>query len=149
MATPKDLMQLLNYIKNSAGPRFTGIGLIMYQGKANSLPIVALRLPRRGLLLPKIDHIAVEELLLKISSEDNKYHDGFHLLNENLELTHLSQYVAPPIIKKILVGKLAGGSRFRTALYSSLLPNVICTGIVSKGGEINLFIKGKKYATLK
>jgi hypothetical protein len=64
-------------------------------------------------------------------------------LSKKLELTHISQYFSTPIIEKLAV-KNTFGSRYRTALYGSCIPNVLFTAVISKNYGLIIFEKGKE-----
>jgi hypothetical protein len=142
MLTSIKLFELLKEINSLKTTQFSGLGLILYKGDVNLLPISPLKKTNHSVHLPIESYNLIIEFLLSISEINNKYHDGFHLLNENFKLTHISQYVAPPIIKNIVFESGSGGSRFRTAIYSSFLDNVIGSGVLSKNYGPKVFVKG-------
>lgn len=143
MYTAISLLELLKEIDSLKSSQFSGIGLILYKGDVNLLPISSLNIINNNIHLPIASYDSIIEFLLTISKINNKYHDGFHLLNQDFKLTHISQYVAPPIIKDMALGSEPGGSRFRTAVYSSFLSNVIGSGVLSKDYGSRVFVKGR------
>lgn len=139
-----NLIKLLEDVQSQNIGEFSGLGLLVYSHTASGLPVASLKMQTKEYHLPLSTIEETFNFLVDASSNNSKYHDGFHLLNENFQLTHLSQYIAPKIIHDIkIVNEF--GSRYRTALYSSLLTNVIATGVVSNNYKATVFIKGKKY----
>lgn len=134
----KKVISLINQNKNTS---FNGTGLIIYENLC-SLPVEPLI--HDTLIESDItdDNTIVEKLLL-VSQKNCIYHDGFHLLNKNINLTHLSYYFSTPI-NKTFKPKLEKGSRYRTAFYGSLLEDVLCTVIIGYSYEPIFFVKGKE-----
>lgn len=136
------IVQLIEKIIGSKPKNFTGFGLIVYSS-IDSLPIEAIN-SSCDLIHKIIDLNEICDKLLFISNEDCECHDGFHLLNERIELTSLSYYFSTPISVKIKPVQNKG-SRYRTAFYGSLLNNVLCTIMVSSNLESLIFIDGNEY----
>lgn len=141
MKSANDLLQLLIAVNTNKDVGFSGIGLILYHGQGNSLPIVSLKGIDKTLHLPILNYEGVLRFLISASEAESPYHDGFHLLNENLQLTHVSQYVSPKIITEVKI-RNDFGARFRTAIYSSFLPNVIASGVLSNNYGPTVFEHG-------
>ncbi|WP_016991145.1 diadenylate cyclase [Flavobacterium sp. ACAM 123] len=121
---------------------FTGLGLIFYIEKEN-LPIESLN-PFCELNNQIMDEELIAQKLVEISKETCQCHDGFHLLNQDCNLTDLSYYFSTPIsIEK--KPKQNNGSRYRTAFYGSLLTDVILTVIISSNYNVMIFIKGEEF----
>lgn len=139
MKTSNDLLELLIKIDSLKPKNFSGLGLVLYENIDN-LPVASLKIIEPSIKLPIKDYESIIDFLLEISNEDSKYHDGFHFLNKNFELTHISQYIAPPIAKNYL--GLESGSRYRTALYTSFLPQVIACGVLSNNSRPTVFVNG-------
>jgi len=140
----KKLKDILLNVKYGAKKDFSGLGVIIYSDVA-SLPIFPLRDTK-----PTISSDNIVNSLIELSSLTSEYHDGFHLLSENLELTHVSQYFSPPIISNVEVNrnKLFGG-RYLAALFGSCLSGVIYTGITSNGFGTAIFQGGKEIIFVK
>jgi hypothetical protein len=140
MKSTRDLQFLLNEIYLRRGGDFSGLGIIFYK-TLSSLPIASLKNIDSKLHLPLVSRTEVTDFLVSASSNNNKYHDGFHLLNERLELTHISQFVSPPIIHNVNI-QTEYGSRYRTAVYTSMLPNVIACGVLSNNYAPTILVNG-------
>lgn len=138
----KKLIEIIDLINFSKNTEFTGLGLIIYK-ILNYLPIEPMNencFLENNLNESKL----IANKLLDISRKEIKCHDGFHLINENIELTGLSYYFSTPIsgTLKPLTGK---GSRYRTAYYGSLLEDVLCTISISASFEVFIFVNGIEF----
>jgi hypothetical protein len=96
------------------------------------------RLPVRGIE-------AMAEVLARISTLESKWHDGFHLIDTRaVEMTHVSQFLAPPIdsAARLPVPATPIGARQMAAILGSMLPIVECAALLTKGGESLVFRAG-------
>lgn len=135
------LKKIINLINQNKDVSFSGTGLIIYEN-LHSLPIEPL-INNNLIESDIIEDNDIAEQLLLINKKNCIYHDGFHLLNKNINLTHLSYYFSTPI-NKTFKPKLERGSRYRTAFYGSLLNDVLCTVIIGYSYEPIFFVKGKE-----
>ncbi|MET3538976.1 hypothetical protein [Chryseobacterium limigenitum] len=135
------LKKIINLINQNKDVSFSGTGLIIYEN-LHSLPIESL-INNNLIESDIIEDNDIAEQLLLINKKNCIYHDGFHLLNKNINLTHLSYYFSTPI-NKTFKPKLERGSRYRTAFYGSLLNDVLCTVIIGYSYEPIFFVKGKE-----
>ncbi|MCA6969766.1 diadenylate cyclase [Pectobacterium carotovorum] len=137
--TKELLYELLHDIwKISSHSDFSGIGVIICNDTKN-LSITNLRDTN------PIQNGSTIDLLSDISSKENKYHDGFHILDELGNITHIAQYFSPQVIPNIWFdrSRFVGG-RFVAALYGSFIEEIKFTGIVSEGGRLSIFENGKE-----
>lgn len=117
---------------------FCGVGLILYSDVA-SLPIAPLC---PGTNPPEA--ATLEDGISNASRLSDPCHDGFHLVSDDWRLTHTNQYFAPPLPCDFLIeGKPGFGARHASALLGSLLPAVICTGVLSAGDSLVVFQDGR------
>ena len=137
----ENVSRLLVDLEKNKTSEFEGIGLIIYSS-FSTLPISAINSNNSSLNLPKTEYCEILETLLKVSSGTNPFHDGFHLISKDFTLTHVSQYFSTPIIPNIVIENQFG-SRYRTALYGSFLPEVLFTGVLSKNYGPIIFENGK------
>lgn len=138
----KLLKKLLLDIYQGRPSDFGGIGIVVYKDITN-LPISPLYSLDTSTASPISNYNEILNLLLDVSSQNHKYHDGFHLLSSDLALTHISAYFSTPIVHDKSV-ELSFGCRYRTAYYGSFLQSVHACGIVSKSYPPTIFIKGEK-----
>lgn len=131
------LRSLLSGVCNKADNNFSGVGLILYRD-FKELPVISMRLDN-----PYSDKVNLIDSLVEISKIENTHHDGFHLVNLEGQLTHVSQYFSPPIVSSITIPRtrLIGG-RHIAALFGSCLKGVAATGIASSIREISVFSNG-------
>jgi hypothetical protein len=126
-------------IKQLAGDNFSGIGLIVCNPEV-VLPIYPLRvndiLPRDADLI---------QYLATISSLQNEFHDGFHVLSADWQLLKISQYFSPPILADAKVDRTKRfGGRYLAALFGSALPGVVACGVASNGFGLAIFQNGRE-----
>lgn len=130
------LNTLLSVYRNS-GSDFSGIGLILYKDLS--------KIPIYPLSLKKLDYSteSLVEKLIHISTLSSEFHDGFHLISNDLKLTHISQYFSPPIVTEAHVNhsKTIGG-RYMAALFGSHIEGVELTGIATTTNGIVIFQNG-------
>ncbi|WP_264524035.1 hypothetical protein [Flavobacterium sp. N502536] len=141
------IIKLCTDFNGQKSAKFEGIGLVVYND-FDDLPVIPLNEKKIPFTLPVVNYENILKVLIEVSSSESIYQDGFHLLSEDLSLTHISQYFSTPIKKELKV-KNNYGSRYRTALYGSLLPNVIYTIVISKDYGIVIFSDGKELFTQK
>lgn len=141
LAVPPNLIELLAKLLEEvdalAGTRFSGIGLIV-AASTESLPLIALR-PTSKL----IDDAPTATALARISHHHHEHHDGFHVLTPELKIEKVAQYFSPPIVPVISIDREKRfGGRYLAALFGSMLPGVLATGISSRDFGIAVFQHG-------
>lgn len=136
--TRSEFRALLNDVWLHSGADFSGIGIIVCN-KPFDLPIINLRQDA-----PDISGTTVEALS-SLSSSKSIFHDGFHILNEIGEITHVAQYFSPPIVREAYFDRRRPvGGRFVAGLFGSALSGVLMTGIVSEGLGLSVFENGQE-----
>src|SRR5690554_352178 len=118
------LIEIIDLIISSNKSDFTGLGIIVYEDKLG-LPIESIN---DNCCVKKLieESENISNFLIEISNKNNNCHDGFHLINNNFQLTDISFYFSTPIISNIKP-KRKKGSRYRTAFYGSMLKKIILT----------------------
>ncbi|GAA2988473.1 hypothetical protein [Actinokineospora diospyrosa] len=137
-------LELAQAIVKQKTDQFSGIGLILY-----SPP---LRLPTVRMVENELVSISVRdstesaELLTPLADKSSPFHDGFHLIRADcLELTHICQFVSPPIpegVTSIITGT-AVGARNMSALLTSLAPSIELAVAISQSGRIVVYKEGR------
>jgi hypothetical protein len=140
---PEELLRILNEIDRLKNKDFTGLGLVVYDTDPSLLPISPLISAPDNLKVPISDTTEIVNFLLRISTAENLNHDGFHFLNNRLELTHISQYFSTPLVKDVHIN-LEHGSRYRTALYGSFINGIVACGVLSNNYPPSVFVKGEE-----
>lgn len=93
------LVDLLRAIQFRAARDFSGVGLIVSDAPELS-PIVPIR-PRS---MGNFGQSTIDTLV-EISSSNNKFHDGFHVLSSNFEMLLVAQYFSPPILQQSTIDR--------------------------------------------
>ncbi|WP_448693977.1 hypothetical protein [Pseudomonas rhizophila] len=133
------LVDLLRDITALSGQEFSGVGVIVLEDGIN-LPVFPMRVDLK--LNGMTDSV---RCLAEISNPNNDLHDGFHILNSDLRIVSLTQYFSPPIPPGVLPNRSrAFGGRYLAALFGSLLPGVIFTGISTPRLGVVVFKDGSE-----
>lgn len=87
----------------------------------------------------------IRDALIAISDAGSEFHDGFHILSPNLQLVRVSQYFSPPIVSGINGDPARRlGGRYMAALFGSILPGVLATGVASTDYGVVVFEQGRE-----
>ena len=133
------LAALLREVNIRAGKIFTGVGVIVAE-HPDKLPIFPLRSTS---IINNMGTTAA--VLAKISEPMGEYHDGFHVLTPNLKIVLLAQYFSPPIDYAANVDHSQRfGGRYLAALFGSVIPGVVSTGISTRDFGVAVFQRGKE-----
>lgn len=124
-------------------PTFTGTGVVFYDD-LSGLPHLQLSGgPHLQIPPPEIFKGDLAQTLQCIAQQESPWHDGFHFVEAaDFRLTHIAQFVSPPIPVDLVKVVTGNGARFMTALLSSLVPGIACVGLVSHEGQASLFQHG-------
>lgn len=121
---------------------FSGVGVVFYEHLAH-LPHLQLTDSSVKADPGRFIEVDLATALSSISVMSSPLHDGFHFVDtRGWRLTHLSQFIAPPIPPDAAQRFHGTGARLMAALLASLLPGIVCVGLVTQGGEIHLFRNG-------
>lgn len=133
------LHQELDNIGAQATSRLAGVGVIVHDG-SHGLPVYPLRQ-----VSPPPFKAPLSEYLLQLCDESSPFHDGFHILDSKFRVTAVAQYFSPPIVPETRVdrSRLFGG-RYLAALFGSMLPGVLATGVFSCGYGTVVFRQGSE-----
>lgn len=134
------ISEILQEVYKKRKPGFSGIGIAMYDD-IELLPTSPLR--EDSMISPAISECSeIINFLSTISNKSNKYHDGFHFISSNLELTHVCQYFSPPVVEELDLNFKYGG-RYRAGLYGSALDSVLACGVASNNYKPTIFVNGE------
>ena len=132
---------LLSHVAANRPVDFAGTGVVFYEN-LTSLPF--LQLGGAGTGGPPVNpaEADLETTLRELARLSSPWHDGFHFVEaSSFALTHVAQFVSPPIPANLV--KVQGtGARFMTAQLSSLVPGIICVGLISHEGQASIFVNG-------
>ena len=134
--------QVLRAVAHDRGPDFSGVGIVFYERLA-LLPHLQLTNNSEEPDAVRFAGCSLEDALLSVSSIGSPLHDGFHFVDvASWTLTHLSQFISPPIPHDAAQHFHGTGARLMAALLASLQSGIACVGLVSQGGEVHLFTNG-------
>lgn len=137
---------LLKSISKNPEIDFSGTGLIFYSN-LSQLPFLQLEnesiKPNAAIFFD----CELSSAIRQISTRRDPLHDGFHFIDiETWKITHVSQFISPPIphdASQIIRGT---GSRLMSAYLASLIEGIKFVGIVSQAGKVHLFYRGADIA---
>lgn len=133
---------LLRSITIHRSSDFSGVGVVFYEDLAR-LPHLQLMSARERPDASEFANPNLGALLASISTLSGPLHDGFHFVEaRSWRLTHLSQFISPPIPHDAWLRFHGTGARLMAAILASVIPGITCVGLVSQGGEIHLFRGG-------
>lgn len=137
------IKRLLARVLADAPTSFVGVGLIVYT-HLDHLPYLPLCVPSKDRFLDApAGEMAVAQALIQLSTQASPWHDGFHFLRqEDFRLTHVSQFVSPPISVGISSIPSERGARHMTAALASKISGISLVGVLPVEGSILLFKDG-------
>ena len=134
--------QVLRAVAHLRGPDFSGVGVVFYERLAD-LPHVQLTDSSVKVDPGRFAEIDLAVALSSISVMRSPLHDGFHFVDaRSWQLTHMCQFISPPIPSDAAQRFNGTGARLMAALLASLLSGITCVGLVSQAGELHLFNHG-------
>ncbi|WP_081194612.1 hypothetical protein [Halomonas sp. BC1] len=135
-------MILLRSIASNRCRDFSGTGVIFYSD-LGKLPHLQLTTGNEKPSVTQLGDHDIASALASISTMCGPFHDGFHFIDMNSwQMTHLSQFISPPIPHDAAQRFHGTGARLMAAMLASLLPGITCVGLVSQGGQVHLFYGG-------
>ena len=133
------LHTILSKLSDEAGANFSGLGIIVCDD-IEKIPVAPLYTSTAS-----ITKDSLYKNLLNLSKSDSPYHDGFHILSSDLEITLIAQYFYPDPIKNFaLDSKKRLGSRYYVAQVGSLIPQVLFTAVIGNNYGVCIFKNGRK-----
>lgn len=134
--------QVLRAIARLRDRDFSGVGLVFYEHLAY-LPHLQLTDSSVKADPRRFAEVDLAIALSSISVMGSPLHDGFHFVDvRKWQLTHLSQFISPPIPADAAQRFHGNGARLMAALLTSQLPGIACVGLVTQRGGIHLFSHG-------
>lgn len=123
---------------------FAGLGVIFYVS-LEDLPFLGLDVPSVAAVhLPVLGDAAIATALAQVSSVRSDWHDGFHFVDVKREaLSHLAQFVSPPLPHVLLSAPVAAGARHMTAALASRVQGILGCGILNARSELSYFSGGR------
>lgn len=135
-------IRLLKTIAQLRPVNFSGIGVVFYEDLAQ-LPHLQLTNDEQEPDAAGLTGGDLASRLAGISVMSSPLHDGFHFVDARCwQLTHLAQFISPPIPPDAGHRFQGTGARLMAAVLTSLLPGISCVGLVAHNGEVHLFKGG-------
>lgn len=150
LPTQELAVALLKTVWNLAPPDFSGLGVVFYQ-KLDCLPFLQLNVRSPRLVsLPVSGIEKMADVLAGISSNQSEWHDGFHFIRTaSQELTHVAQFISPPLIQNVDHMIAATGARQMTAALSTLITGISGVGLLTSEKSLFYFENGKQELCLR
>lgn len=139
----RQVYDLLKNIAQKRDEKFSGIGIVAYDTELFPKDCYCDLRPNFKLEKIHIEKPKVTDLLLEYGDYDNTLHDGFCLVNESGELTHVAQYFVPKIVEN-LTPNPNHGVRTYSAACGSKMEGVKFIGMISCNNEIYVYRDGEE-----
>ncbi len=140
----QDLYKLLIRLHKESDKPFSGLGLLICSD-TTKIPIYPLY--RSTVHLCGTD---LFEQLSELSSLQNTHHDGFHVISQKLEITHIAQYFYPnPVLGMSIDANKHYGARYFVAKIGSTIPEVLYSAVVGTSYGVCIFKNGQELLDFK
>jgi hypothetical protein len=122
---------------------FTGVGVVFYEN-LDALPFLGLEVfPAQQFRLPVNGLESIASTLACASSAKSGWHDGFHFVDvSGQQLTHLAQFISPPLPPTNESVPKASGARHMTAMLATKVEGIVGIGVLTHGHELAYFERG-------
>lgn len=122
----------------------TGLGVIFY-ATLDELLFLGLDVPPvADGSLPVFGESAIATTLAQVSRVGSGWHDGFHFVDVEREvLSHLAQFVSPPLPLLSATTPAAAGARHMTAVLASRVQGIHGCGVLTARSELSYFSDGR------
>lgn len=136
--------QLLRYAAPKLAVDFAGLGVVLYDSLV-ALPHLQLDVVGEERFdLPVVGLEAIGEVLARTSRRSSPWHDGFHFVHAGSgALTHLCQFIAPPLPGAAEAAPRAGGARHMTALLASKVAGILAIGLLTHERAASIYEAGR------
>lgn len=135
--------QLLALVAPKVSTDFSGLGIVFYDS-LGALPFIPLDVGDTGrFVLPIAGLPALSDAFARTAKRSSRWHDGFHFVHSpSLTLTHLCQFIAPPLPTGGQGLPQARGARHMTALLASQVTGIVAVGLLSQEGAVSIYESG-------
>lgn len=136
-------MQLLRQVAPRIGSDFAGLGIVFYDSLI-ALPHLPLEVGgEERFELPVTGYHAICELIVLTTRLSSQWHDGFHFIHaDSGSLTHMCQFIAPPLPDTPATSVRASGARHMTALLASRVAGVAAIGLLTHERNVTIYEGG-------
>ena len=146
MSSPRafSALQLLQHAAGALANDFAGLGIVFYDSVA-ALPHLQLQVGGdEQFQLPVMGLEPICAVLARTARRSSAWHDGFHFLHQNTgTLTHLCQFIAPPLPSLADTAPRASGARHMTALLASRVTGIAAIGLLTHERAASIYEAGR------
>ena len=137
-------LQLLRHAAPRLASDFVGMGIVFYDSLA-ALPHLQLEVGGRDRFdLPVKGLDLICDVLARTARRSSQWHDGFHFVHAgSASLTHLCQFIAPPLPEASAASPRASGARHMTALLASKVAGIAAIGLLTDGRAASIYEAGR------
>jgi hypothetical protein len=137
-------IQLLRHAAPRLASDFAGLGIVFYDSLV-ALPHLQLEVSSdERFSLPVKGLEPIHEVLVKTARRSSPWHDGFHFVHtSSASLTHLCQFIAPPLPDPSAVPPRASGARHMTALLASKVAGIAAIGLLTHERAASIYEAGR------
>lgn len=137
-------LQLLRRAAPRLANDFVGLGIVFYDSLA-ALPHLQLEVcgnERFELPIEGLEPIC--DVLARTARRSSLWHDGFHFVHAgSASLTHLCQFIAPPLPDPSAGPPRASGARHMTALLASNVVGIAAIGLLTHERAASIYEAGR------
>lgn len=136
-------LQLLTMAAPKLSDDFSGLGIVFYASLA-ALPFLPLEVTgSESFDLPVSGLSAISDVLARTARRSSHWHDGFHFVQAgSVCLTHLCQFIAPPLPDTGDALPRASGARHMTALLASRVSGIVMVGLLTQERVVSIYESG-------
>ena len=138
------VLQLLRHAAPRLASDFPGLGIVFYDSLA-ALPHLQLEVSGNEYFeLPVEGLEPICDVLARTARRSSLWHDGFHFVCAgSASLTHLCQFIAPPLPDPSAGTPRASGARHMTALLASSVTGIAAIGLLTHEREVSIYEAGQ------
>lgn len=134
---------MLRHVAPKLSSDFAGLGIVFYES-LKTLPYLQLEvLSDERFDLPVTEPELIWNVLARTARLSSPWHDGFHFMHAgSMSLTHLCQFIAPPLPSLSDAAPRASGARHMTALLASKVSGIAAIGLLNREHSATLYEGG-------
>lgn len=137
-------LELLRNTATRLASDFAGLGIVFYDSLA-ALPHLRLEVGGDERFdLPVSGLQSICEVFARTARQSSAWHDGFHFVCAGTTtLTHLCQFIAPPLPRVTDTAPRASGARHMTALLASKVEGIAVIGLLTRERAASIYEAGR------
>lgn len=137
-------LHLLRHAAPKLPSDFVGLGIVLYDS-LTALPHLQLEVEGdEHFDLPVQGAELISDVLARTARLSSPWHDGFHFVHAgSASLTHLCQFIAPPLPSMADAAPHASGARHMTALLASRVAGIVAIGLLTHEHAASIYEAGR------